>query len=68
MMTVGSQVKTCYASIKNIEATLGILANQTNEIEARNAYRDTAEIITEIKNDLEKQVLMLAREEPQYNQ
>lgn len=68
MMTVGSQVKTCYASIKNIEATLGILANQTNEIEARNTYRDTAEIITEIKNDLEKQVLMLAREEPQYNQ
>jgi hypothetical protein len=67
-MTVGSQVKTCYASIKSIEATLGILANQTNEAKARNAYLETEEIITEIKNDLEKQVLMLAREEPQYNQ
>jgi DNA-binding ferritin-like protein len=67
-MTVGSQVKTCYASIKNIEATLAILANQTNEASSRNVYRETEAIITEIKKDLEKQVLMLAREEPQYNQ
>ncbi|WP_042145166.1 DUF1657 domain-containing protein [Paucisalibacillus sp. EB02] len=67
-MTVGSQVKTCYASIKNIEATLAILVNQTNEANARNAYRETEEIIIEIKKDLEKQVLMLSREEPQYNQ
>jgi hypothetical protein len=67
-MTVGSQVKTCYASIKNIEATLAILANQTNEASSRNIYRETEAIITEIKKDLEKQVLMLAREEPQYNQ
>ncbi|WP_047982979.1 DUF1657 domain-containing protein [Ornithinibacillus californiensis] len=67
-MTVGSQVKTCYASIKNIEATLAILANQTNEAKSRNVYRETEAMITEIKNDLEKQVLMLAREEPQYNQ
>jgi DNA-binding ferritin-like protein len=67
-MTVGSQVKTCYASIKNIEATLAILANQTNEASSRDVYRETEAIITEIKKDLEKQVLMLAREEPQYNQ
>ncbi|MBC5635784.1 MULTISPECIES: DUF1657 domain-containing protein [Ornithinibacillus] len=67
-MTVGSQVKTCYASIKNIEATLGVLASQTNEANARNVYRETETLIREIKQDLEKQVLMLAREEPQYNQ
>lgn len=67
-MTVGSQVKTCYASIKSIEATLGVLASQTNEASARNIYRETETLLREIKQDLEKQVLLLAREEPQYNQ
>lgn len=67
-MTVGSQVKTLYASIKGIEATLDILAAQTNESNSRDAFRNTQQIIHEIKSDLEKQVLMLAREEPQYNQ
>ena len=67
-MTVGSQVKTCYASIKNIEATLAILSNQTNELNARKAYRETERIVNEIKQDIEKQVLLLAREEPQYDQ
>lgn len=67
-MTVGSQVKSCYASIKSIEAGLAILGSQTNEAEARDAYRAIESIMREIKQDLEKQVLMLAREEPQYNQ
>jgi Protein of unknown function (DUF1657) len=67
-MTVGSQVKTCYASIKGIEAGLAILRAQTNEVNARNAYHETEALISEIKQDLEKQVLKLAREEPQYNQ
>ncbi|WP_026905939.1 DUF1657 domain-containing protein [Paucisalibacillus globulus] len=67
-MTVGSQVKTCYASIKSIEATLSILSNQTNELHARNVYREVESIVQEIKQDLEKQVLLLSREEPQYNQ
>lgn len=67
-MTVGSQVKTLYASIKGIEATLEILATQTNESSSRDAFRNTQQLIHEIKDDLEKQVLMLAREEPQYNQ
>jgi hypothetical protein len=66
-VTVGSQVKTCYASIKNIEATLAILSNQTNELDAQKAFKETENIIKEIKLDLEKQVLLLAREEPQYN-
>ncbi|WP_010096859.1 DUF1657 domain-containing protein [Ornithinibacillus scapharcae] len=67
-MTVGSQVKTLYASIKGIEATLSILAAQTNEADSRDAFRNTQQMINEIKHDLEKQVLLLAREEPQYNQ
>ncbi|WP_047982182.1 DUF1657 domain-containing protein [Ornithinibacillus contaminans] len=67
-MTVSSQVKTCYASIKNIEATLAILRAQTNEASARNVYFETEQLITTIRQDLEQQVLMLAREEPQYKQ
>ncbi|GGA87629.1 DUF1657 domain-containing protein [Ornithinibacillus halotolerans] len=67
-MTVGSQVRTCYASIKSIEATLSILSNQTNELTAREAYKEVESIIKEIKEDLNKQLLLLAREEPQYNQ
>ncbi|MFS0672256.1 DUF1657 domain-containing protein [Ornithinibacillus sp. 179-J 7C1 HS] len=66
-MTVASQVKTCFATIKNIEATLGMLASQTNELEASKKYKETEKVIREIKEALEKQVLLLAREEPQYN-
>lgn len=67
-MTVASQLKTCYASIKSIEASLKILRAQTNEKEAQTAFLHTEKLMQEVKQDLEKQVLMLAREEPQYNQ
>ncbi|GIO25975.1 DUF1657 domain-containing protein [Ornithinibacillus bavariensis] len=67
-MTVGAQVKSCYASIKGIEASLRILRSQTNDLEAHDAYLETEHIIQEIKKDLEEQVLLLARQEPQYNQ
>jgi hypothetical protein len=67
-MTVGSQVKSCYASIKGIEASLAILRSQTNESVAYEAYLETERVIQEIKTDLQKQVLLLASQEPQYNQ
>ncbi|SHG24912.1 DUF1657 domain-containing protein [Ornithinibacillus halophilus] len=67
-MTVGSQVKSCYASIKGIEATLSTLASQTNEKEAREVFRNAETIIAEIKEDMEKQVIWLSQEEPQYKQ
>lgn len=67
-MTVGSQVKTCFASIKSIEASLASLATQTNEKEAQKVFRETEEIMTEIKKDLNMQVIRLTQEEPQYKQ
>lgn len=67
-MTVESQVRTCYANLKNIEATLAILSNQTNELSSRNVYKETETIIKEIKEDMEKQLILLQKEEPQYNQ
>ncbi|WP_067730114.1 DUF1657 domain-containing protein [Oceanobacillus damuensis] len=65
-MTVGAQVKGCYSSIKNIEASLGILANKTQDKESKQAFENVEQIIKQIKNDLQKQVIELSKEEPQY--
>jgi hypothetical protein len=65
-MTVGSQVKGCYSSIKDIEASLGVLSNKTQNEESKQAFEHTEQIIKEIKNDLQKQVVKLSKQEPQY--
>lgn len=65
-MTVGSQVKSCFSSIKSAEATLEILANKTKSQEAKEAFENTRNTLTEVKSDLEKQVIALGVEEPQY--
>ncbi|WP_087973113.1 DUF1657 domain-containing protein [Oceanobacillus rekensis] len=65
-MTVGSQVKGCYSSIKSIEASLGILSNKTQNVESKQAFEHTEQLMKQIKNDLQKQVVMLSKQEPQY--
>jgi len=65
-MTVGSEVKSCYASIKSAEATLKILANKTQDQQTKETFEQVQKLISEIKEDLQKQVMYLAREEPQY--
>lgn len=65
-MTVGSQVKNCFAAIKGIEATLNILAHKTQNKEAKQTFYTVEQMINEIKNDLEKQVTFISIEEPQY--
>lgn len=65
-MTIGSQVKSCFSSIKSAEATISLLANKTQDEQTKQVYDETNKIITEIKNDLQKQVIRLAQEEPQY--
>ena len=65
-MTVGTDVKSCYSSIKSVEATLEILANKTQEQQTRETFKHVQQLISEIKDDLQKQVLYLSREEPQY--
>lgn len=67
-MTVGSQVKTTFATIKNIEATLDILSNKTTDEQAKETYSNAAQIMTEIIEDLQKQVIYVTKEEPQYKQ
>lgn len=65
-MTVGTDVKSCYSSIKSVEATLEILANKTQEQQTRETFKHVQQLIAEVKDDLQKQVLYLSREEPQY--
>lgn len=65
-MTVGSQVKSCFSSIKSAEATLEHLANKTQHKESKQAYEKAAALVSEVKKDLEKQVTFLTWEEPQY--
>lgn len=65
-MTVHSQVKACYASIKNAEATIHILASKTQNKQTIDTYKQATKILSEVKVDLQKQVMYLVREEPQY--
>ncbi|HLR68055.1 DUF1657 domain-containing protein [Virgibacillus alimentarius] len=65
-MTVGSHVKGCFSSIKSAEASLEILANKTQSIEAQQAFKQAEQLMTEIKDDLQKQVVFLTQEEPTY--
>ncbi|MDY0408033.1 DUF1657 domain-containing protein [Virgibacillus soli] len=65
-MTVGSQVRSCYASIKSIEATMDILANQTTNKETQKVLEQANKLIYDIKFDLDQQLTMLINEEPQY--
>lgn len=66
-MTVGSQVKTCFSSVKSIEASLQMLAEKTYEQKSYQAFKDAEAIMKEVKNDLQQQVIALSKEEPQYN-
>ncbi|MEN1967080.1 DUF1657 domain-containing protein [Lentibacillus sp. N15] len=65
-MTVGSQVKGCYSSIKGAEAALEILANKTKDQETKAVFENTKKIVGEIKDDLQQQITRLGMEEPQY--
>lgn len=65
-MTIGSQVKSCFSSIKSAEATISLLANKAQDKQSKQVYEETNTIITEIKDEMEKQVIRLTQEEPQY--
>lgn len=65
-MTVGANVKGCYFAIKSAEATLDQLAIKTKSAESEKAFTEAKQLLSEVKDDLKKQVMFLAREEPQY--
>ena len=45
-MTVGSDVKSCYSSIKSIEATLNILENKTQDQQTKEALEHVQQLIS----------------------
>ncbi|HLR62305.1 MAG TPA: DUF1657 domain-containing protein [Lentibacillus sp.] len=65
-MTVSSQVKGCFSSIKSAEATLETLAAKTNDQEAEQIFKEVQNTLKTVQLDLENQVLYLTKEEPQY--
>ncbi|MEI3604888.1 DUF1657 domain-containing protein [Pseudogracilibacillus sp. SE30717A] len=65
-MTVGANVKSSYFSIKSAEASLEQLAIKSNNKETKKALYDAQNLLSQVKEDLKKQIQFLAREEPQY--
>lgn len=65
-MTVGSDVKSCYITIKQAAANLQELSLASTSEENADVYDQGHQLLEEIKQDLHQQVLFLAREELQY--
>ena len=65
-MTVGSDVKQCFASLKGVEASLSSLALRTLDDKSKRTLHETMMVIHEVVTDLKKRVGELEREEFQY--
>lgn len=65
-MTVGSQVKTCLASLKSAQASLEQFALSTQNQEAKNTFSTAAEATQQIVEQISNRVQQLENEEPQY--
>lgn len=65
-MTVGSQVKSCFSSIKSAQATVDLLASKTEDSDSQQVYEHVSHILAEVKHDLQNQIMFISREEPQY--
>lgn len=65
-MTVESQVKNCFSSIKGAQATVDVLASKTKDEKSQKVYEQVSQILTEVKDDLQNQIIFISQEEPQY--
>lgn len=65
-MTVGSQVKTCYATLKSIEAGLELLHASTTEQDFKKTIEDVSIILKDARHDLRQQINYIDKQEPQY--
>ncbi|WP_338453010.1 DUF1657 domain-containing protein [Niallia oryzisoli] len=65
-MTIGSEVKQCFASLKGVEASLSSLALRTLNNESKRTLHETMMVIHEVVTDLKKRVGELERAEFQY--
>lgn len=65
-MTVGSDVKQCFASLKGVEASLSSLALRTLDDESKRTLHEAMMVVYEVTKDLKKRVGELEGEELQY--
>ncbi|CAI9394397.1 hypothetical protein ABW02_23440 [Niallia circulans] len=65
-MTVGSDVKQCFVSLKGVEASLSSLALQTLDDDSKRSLHETMMVVHEVVTDLKKRVGELEQEEFQY--
>jgi hypothetical protein len=65
-MTVASNIKQTFATIKNIESQLSSLAFNSLDEGAKKEFHEAMLTIGKIKNDLQNRVYELERAEPQY--
>ena len=65
-MTVGSEVKTCYATLKSIEAGLDLLHASTTEQDLKTTIEEVSQLIKDARHDIHQQVIHLDKQEPQY--
>ncbi|AME07754.1 DUF1657 domain-containing protein [Bacillus subtilis] len=65
-MTVGSDVKQCFASLKGVEASLSSLALRTLDDESKRTLHEAMMVVHEVTKDLKKRVGELEGEELQY--
>ena len=65
-MTVGSDVKQCFASLKGVEARLSSLALRTLDDESKRTLHEAMMVVHEVTKDLKKRVGELEGEELQY--
>ncbi|MDP4169351.1 MAG: DUF1657 domain-containing protein [Bacillota bacterium] len=65
-MTVVSNVQQCFVNLKGIETQLSILALNSRDEAAQRVFHESMITIGEIKSDLQKRILIMQSEEPQY--
>ncbi|MGP4040649.1 DUF1657 domain-containing protein [Gracilibacillus sp. D59] len=65
-MTVSSNVKQCFATIKTIEAGLSTLAINSSDEKVQRLFHEQMLVMEEIKQDIMKRIGELEREEEQY--
>ncbi|GGF99146.1 DUF1657 domain-containing protein [Paenibacillus abyssi] len=65
-MTIGSDVKTCVASLKSAQASLEQFALGTQNQEAKTLFTNAAQQTQQIVDQVQNRVTQLENEEPQY--
>jgi len=65
-MTVGTKVKSCYASLKGAQTTIDMLANKSQDDTVKHVYGEVSQLLLEVIADLEEQLNFIALEEAEY--